>query len=319
MENSTPDSKTITFYLSTDKATNIRSEAIDTLPCRIAPTEEATSMKTQTLRRDRPASELQIYLQELEATPLLSLQAEIALAGRIEEGDPAARDQMVRANLRLVVNIARRLLGRGLSLEDLIAEGNLGLMRAVEGFDPSMDVRFSTYASFWIKQSIRRALINQGKTFRLPAYMVTLVSRWRRATAVLTERLGRTPTPEEVGQALRLTKKKLRIVSQAIRVNNLMPSSHDAEGDDDGLGRLLDERSKAAPDLLVEADETERIFRRLDRLEKREAAVIRMRFGLDSYAPMSLREVGEHLGLTRERVRQLERHALQQLMEIEND
>jgi RNA polymerase primary sigma factor len=148
--------------------------------------------------------------------------------------------------------------------------------------------------------------------------MVTLVSRWRRATAALTERLGRTPTPEEVGQALRLTKKKLRIVTQAIRVNNLMPSSQDAEWDDDGLGRLLDERSKAAPDLLVETDEIERICRRLDRLEEREAVVIRMRFGLDSYAPMSLREVGEHLGVTRERVRQLETHALQQLMKKGN-
>jgi DNA-directed RNA polymerase sigma subunit (sigma70/sigma32) len=112
MENSLPDSKAITFYLFTDKTTNIRSEAIDTLPCRIAPTEEATSMKTRTLRRDRPASKLQIYLQELDATPLLLLQEEIALAGRIEAGDPAARDQMVRANLRLVVNIARRFLGR---------------------------------------------------------------------------------------------------------------------------------------------------------------------------------------------------------------
>jgi RNA polymerase primary sigma factor len=273
-------------------------------------------MKTQAPRRDRHNSELQIYLQKINATPLLSIQDEIALAMQIEAGNYAARDHMVRANLCLVVNIARNYLTRGLLLEDLIAEGNFGLIRAVEGFDASVGVRFSTYASYWIKQSIRRAVMNQGKTFRLPAYMATLLAKWWRATTVLTERLGRTPTLEEVGQALRLSKEKVGIVKQAIRVNNLLPFPETANEEENDLGQLLDERCQQAADLLVEAEEFDRIFELLDQLEARESRVIRMRFGLDSHSQMTLREVGEHLGLTRERVRQLERRALQHLREI---
>ena len=122
-----------------------------------------------------------------------------------------------------MVNLARDYLGRGLSLEDLIAEGNLGLMRAVEGFDTRRDVRFGTYASYWIKQSIRRAVMNDGKPIRLPAYMVSLLSKWKRASSILTDRLGRAPTPDEVGKALRLSKKKIGIVAKAIKINNLIP------------------------------------------------------------------------------------------------
>src|SRR5262245_57293715 len=144
-------------------------------------------------------SPLQIYLQDINDTPLLSAEEERQLAARVAGGDPYARDHMVKANLRLVVNIARGYLGKGLCLEDLIEEGNLGLMRAVEGFDGMMETRFSTYASYWIKQSIRRAVMNNGKPIRLPAYMVSLLSKWKRVSNGLTERLGRPPTPEEVG------------------------------------------------------------------------------------------------------------------------
>jgi len=261
------------------------------------------------------ASPLQIYLHDINDTPLLSAQEERELAERVAGGDPYAREHMVKANLRLVVNIARGYLGKGLSLEDLIEEGNLGLMRAVEGFDGMMDTRFSTYASYWIKQSIRRAVMNNGKPIRLPAYMVNLLSKWNRATVILADRLGRAPTPDEVGKALRLSKKKIGIVAKAIKVNNLIP--HPEGGEDDGTvldNVLTDERSKAPEDLMIEADDLDRIFGRLDKLEDREAAVIRMRFGLDPFPPMTLREVGENLGLTRERVRQLENQALQKLM-----
>src|SRR5215469_8275151 len=190
-------------------------------------------MTVRAYRRDvKSHSPLQIYLHEINSTPLLSAEEERELAERVSMGDPYARDHMVKANLRLVVNIARGYLGKGLCLEDLIEEGNLGLMRAVEGFDGSMETRFSTYASYWIKQSIRRAVMNNGKPIRLPAYMVSLLSKWRRATAVLAERMGRAPTHEEVGKALKLSKKKIGIVAKAIRVNNLTP--HTDYQDDEG-------------------------------------------------------------------------------------
>ena len=266
-------------------------------------------------REANTASPLQIYLHDINDTPLLSAEEERELAERVAEGDPLAREHMVKANLRLVVNIARGYLGKGLNLEDLIEEGNLGLMRAVEGFDGTMDTRFSTYASYWIKQSIRRAVMNNGKPIRLPAYMVSLLSKWRRATAVLADRLGRAPTHEEVGKALRLSKKKMGIVAKAIRVNNLTPHSENLEDDGPALDDVLtDDRNKGAETQLIESDDLDRIFEYMGSLEDREATVIRMRFGLDCYNPMTLREVGENLGLTRERVRQLESQALQKLM-----
>jgi RNA polymerase primary sigma factor len=270
----------------------------------------------RTERRDlNPSSPLQIYLQDINDTPLLSAEQERELAERVAVGDPSAREHMVKANLRLVVNIARGYLGKGLSLEDLIEEGNLGLMRAVEGFDGMMDTRFSTYASYWIKQSIRRAVMNTGKPIRLPAYMVSLLSKWKRASTVLTERLGRSPTPEEVGKALRLSKRKIGIVAKAIRVNNLTPHSENPQDEGPALDDVLtDERSKTPELQMIEADDLGRIFEHIDELDQREAAVIRMRFGLDSYDAMTLREVGENLGLTRERVRQLENQALQKLI-----
>jgi len=260
-------------------------------------------------------SPLQIYLHDINDTPLLSASEERELAERVSVGDPEARDHMVKANLRLVVNIARGYLGKGLCLEDLIEEGNLGLMRAVEGFDGMMETRFSTYASYWIKQSIRRAVMNNGKPIRLPAYMVSLLSKWRRVSNVLSERLGRTPTPEEIGKVLRLSKKKVNIVTKAIRINNL--SSQSDSTDEDGLAlddQLTDDRSRSPDDLLIESDDLERIFERLGQLDVREAMVIRMRFGLEAFEPMTLREVGDNLGLTRERVRQLESQALLKLM-----
>jgi RNA polymerase primary sigma factor len=270
----------------------------------------------RSLQRDmNNSSPLQIYLHDINSTPLLSAQEERELAELVAVGDPLAREHMVKANLRLVVNIARGYLGKGLNLEDLIEEGNLGLMRAVEGFDGMMDTRFSTYASYWIKQSIRRAVMNNGKPIRLPAYMVSLLAKWRRASAVLTERMGRAPTHDEVGKALRLSKKKIGIVAKAIRVNNLTPHSENSDDDGPALDNVLtDDRSKGAESQLIEADDLDRIFMHLDSLEDREATVIRMRFGLESYQPMTLREVGENLGLTRERVRQLESQALQKLM-----
>jgi RNA polymerase primary sigma factor len=273
-------------------------------------------MKTETRPHKCLAPGLQIYLREINEISLLSAEDEHDLAERVTAGDPTARDHLARANLRLVVKFARRYLGRGLPLEDLIAEGNLGLLRAVEGFDGSREIRFSTYASYWIEQSIRRGVINQGDSIRLPAYMVARLVKWRRATAILSERLGREPSPEEVGTVLGLSRTRLDMVAQAIQSKKVMHSPESANEDEDGIGQLRDERSWDAADLLVEADDLDRIFRRLDQLDERSAKVVRMRFGLAPYAPMSLRDVSSQLGLVRERVRQLEKQALQQLMEV---
>ena len=272
-------------------------------------------MSAQRPRRDTdPNSPLFLYLQDINATPLLSADEEVSLASRIALGDPEAREHMVKANLRLVVNIARGYVNKGLGLEDLIEEGNLGLMRAVEGFDGGMSNRFSTYASYWIKQSIRRAVMNQGKPIRLPAYMVTLLTKWKRVSTALTEKLGRAPTPDEIGRNLRLSRKKVGIVAKAIRVNNLTP--HPDTPEDGNLldDMLTDDRAKSPGDMLIEADDLERIYDELGRLDDRESAVVRMRFGLTGDGPMTLREIGETLGLTRERVRQLETVAIAKLM-----
>ncbi|HEX3446901.1 MAG TPA: sigma-70 family RNA polymerase sigma factor [Isosphaeraceae bacterium] len=270
-------------------------------------------MSRRTRRQTTSGSTLKIYLQEIKNTPLLSAAEEQELAGRVAAGNPYARDHMIKANLRLVVNIARGYVGKGLCLEDLIEEGNLGLIRAVEGFDGAMDTRFSTYASFWIKQSIRGAVMKNGKPIRLPGYMVKLLSKWQRANYLLRERLGRTPTPDEVGKSLKLSKKRIGMVAKAIQVNELMSHPDEMAGYDFRLDNMLiDERAKAPEAILIESDDVEWV---LDRLDDRGATVIRMRFGLEPYSPMTLHEVGEKLGLTRERVRQLEKEAMERLME----
>src|SRR3954463_15148792 len=172
---------------------------------------------------------LETYLREINETALLTAKDEQELAHLIALGDVRARDRMVRANLRLVVNIARGYTGKGLSLQDLIEEGNLGPLRAVEGFDPAVGTRFSTYASYWIKQSIKRALVNTAKPIRIPAYMVELLFKWRRMAADLQDALGRPPTVEEIARALQLPKKKLAIVKKAIKVYNLVPQTDQPE------------------------------------------------------------------------------------------
>lgn len=273
-------------------------------------------MSTHTDPTSRSTADLRVYFKEINETPLLSAEEERELAERIEAGDVLARDHLIRANLRLVVSLARGYLGKGLAIEDLIAEGNLGLMRAVEGYNKDLNVRVSTYASYWIKQSMRRAVINQGKPVRLPAYLVNQLSKWRRALTQLTEELGRDPTPEEVGKALRLSRKKVDIVSHAIRVNMLMRYADSPDEDENrSCAHLVDNRNQNVVDQLLEHDEYTRIFAKLDQLEERKATVIRMRYGLDAYPPMTFREIGDILGLTRERIRQLEKQALEQLME----
>jgi RNA polymerase primary sigma factor len=272
-------------------------------------------------RRKPPSSAVQnpleTYLRDINEVSLLSADDEKRLAEAIARGDAAARDHMVRANLRLVVSIARGYANRGLPLPDLIEEGNLGLLRAVEGFDPKVGTRFSTYASYWIKQSIKRALINNGKTIRIPAYMVELLSKWRRATARLSDILGRTPTPEEIARMLGLARKKLPIIKKAITVHTATPQTDQSEGW--SLGDIVrDENAKCPAEVLLDHDTLKHVLKRIDQLDTRASTIIKLRFGLEGGEPMTLKEIGGVLGLTRERVRQIESETLANLaMEID--
>jgi RNA polymerase primary sigma factor len=266
------------------------------------------------LRDEAVQSSLDTYFREIDQTPLLTAEEERQLAQRIQQGDSAARDQMTRANLRLVVNIARSYVGKGLGLPDLIEEGNLGLLRAVEGFDPSMNTRFSTYASYWIKQSIKRALVNTAKTIRVPVHMVELLAKWHRASVQLQEELGRPPTPEEIARRVGLPKKKVASIQKAIRVSAAAPQTEqDEEGGWSIDEMLMDGRSKPPDTEMVETDDRQQVQNLLSKMDPREAAVLRMRFGLDDQEPKTLKEIGECLGLTRERVRQIESEALLKL------
>jgi RNA polymerase primary sigma factor len=256
------------------------------------------------------------YLSEIDETRLLSHAEERELARRVAEGDTEARDRMVRANLRLVVNVARRYTGKGLPLEDLIAEGNLGLLRAVEGFDPDMSTRFSTYACYWIKQSIRRALNTAGRVVRLPHYAGGLVAKWRQAAAEMQAELGRAPTHEEVAARLELPKRKVRVVMSALRVYG---ATQEAESADEGAAvadLVADERGPAPGESVAGAEELRLALASLDDMGEREVTVLRLRFGLDGEAPRTLQQIGERIGCTRERVRQIERDALAKLREV---
>ena len=185
----------------------------------------------------------------------------------------------------------------------------------MEGFDPGMGTRFSTYASYWIKQSIKRALINTAKTIRIPAYMVELLSKWRRASTRLAEELGRTPTPEEVARVLGLPKKKLPIIKKAIRIYNLTPQTDQADAGWSLGEMIMDESARSPEEELVENDNLKHVLRHLETMDQREATVLRMRFGLGDNEPRTLKEIGETLGLTRERVRQIETEALGKMAE----
>ena len=260
-------------------------------------------------------SPLETYLREITEAVLLTPDEEKLLAQAVVAGDMEARDLMIRSNLRLVVNIARGYTGRGLGLQDLIEEGNLGLLRAVEGFDPSMGTRFSTYASYWIKQSIKRSLINSSKTIRIPAYMVEILAKWQRASMRLLEDLGRNPTHEEIARLIGLPRKKLSLVKKAILINSLIPQFDQPE-----IGWTLneiiaDERRYRPDEAMLASDNLTYVMEQIELMDPRDAAVVKMRFGLCGHEIRTLKEIGIRLGLTRERVRQIEIEVLNRLGE----
>tara|TARA_B100002019_G_scaffold213873_1_gene186479 strand:- start:1385 stop:2296 length:912 start_codon:yes stop_codon:yes gene_type:complete len=256
---------------------------------------------------------LNIYLQQISSIPLITVQEEIELAEKIKHGDEKAREKMITANLRLVVKIAQHYSNIGLSLLDLINEGNIGLMKAVERFDPSKGGKLSTYAAWWIKQSIKRALANQSKTIRLPVHMVDRVTQMRRISSELEDRLGHPPSDEELASEMNLPLSRIAHLKSVSK----KPASLDSPlGDDENstLGEVVPDNNAINPfEKLQNKSLIGDVNFVLSKLEPREADIIRLRFGLEGRDPMTLEEVGEKIGVTRERIRQLQEQALRQL------
>jgi RNA polymerase primary sigma factor len=255
-------------------------------------------------------SSMRFYLREISRTPLLTIEEENELAERIQRGDHEARDHMIRANLRLVVKIAGDYSGYGVSMSDLVSEGNIGLMKAVERFDPEKGGKLSTYAAWWIKQSIKRALANQSKTIRLPVHMVDKIARVRRIASLLTEALGREPSDDELATELGLPRHKVAMLKQAA----LRPTSLDApvnEGEATEYGDIIGDEAASNPlDHLVDRDLQDQLGDLLATLDERERRIIDGRFGLSGLKPMLLEDVGREFGVSRERIRQIQNSAL---------
>lgn len=257
--------------------------------------------------------DLQTYFHDINEVSLLTADDERSLAGAIALGDEAARSRMISANLRLVVRIARDYQGRGMSLDDLIGEGNLGLIRAAKEFDPRFGTRFSTYAGYWIKQAIRHALINTATTIRLPAHMVGLLTKWRRAERALTRELGRAPGFEEIADHLELSSMQRSLVAKARRANQVKLESAAAEEDDYWTpDHSVDAADEPGSEMELHDDRAD-LARRMEVLDDRERFVLRHRYGLGGAPILTLKEIGERLGITREWVRKLELRAVRKL------
>ena len=264
------------------------------------------------------------YLKEIDEASLLNFEQERVLGKQVmEDNDPVARDRLVRSNLRLVVNIAKKYSSRGMSLGDLIEEGNLGLIKAVDYFDPDRGTRFSTYAAWWIKQSIKRALLTNVQPVHIPTYMVSLINQWRRTSAELQARLGRAPTIEEMAKIMDLSHKKAKIIHDVVKVLGSIKDTSGGDGSDDDQSvkvTLADHHAGKPEDQMVATEEKAKVLRLLEQMNPREAHILKLHYGLDNTPSLSLKQIGEKLGLTRERIRQIQREALTKLYEhMHND
>jgi RNA polymerase primary sigma factor len=254
-----------------------------------------------------------LYLREIGQVQLLSLDEEITLAERIQRGDNEAREQMIKANLRLVVKIARDYEGLGLPLLDLISEGNIGLMKAVERFQPAKGAKLSTHASWWIKQAIKRALTNQSKTIRLPVHVTHKVAHIRKAAIKLRETLNREAADQEVADDLDLSPRRVRQYREASRAPISLDSPISSEDSTPISETVADENTAAPFDDLANNNDNDLVHAVLATLDSRESKILAMRFGLDDGRSKTLEEIGEHFGITRERIRQIQEQALQEM------
>jgi RNA polymerase primary sigma factor len=301
--------------LATEKA--VKPEAVAVAAITAAPAAEEVLPPRERERGSYDGdTAIKLYLREIGQVKLLTPEEEIVLAAKIKKGDKKARELMIKANLRLVVKIARDYEGIGLPLLDLISEGNIGLMKAVERFDPAKGGKLSTYGSWWIKQSIKRALANQSKTIRLPVHLVDKISKMRRTAMRLQEEFGREPTDEELGEELGITASR---VAQ-MRMAAIRPASLDAPiGDEDSnnFAEVVQDENADTPYQQLEGKTVTKMLREMVKtLDNREATILRSRFGLDGGTQKTLEEVGSKFGVTRERVRQIQNIALKKLRKM---
>ncbi|MDD5196397.1 MAG: sigma-70 family RNA polymerase sigma factor [Candidatus Omnitrophota bacterium] len=260
---------------------------------------------------------LKTYLKEIHNIPLLSASEEISLSRKIKKGDEQARKAMIQANLRLVINIAKRYMRLGTPFLDLIEEGNLGLMKAVDKFNPNKGFRFSTYAAWWIKQAITRSISEQGKMIRVPVYMNDLIAKWRKTKERLSQRLKRIPTDEEIAKRLKIPREKIMRINfwMATSTSSLeAPIGEDSEGK---VSDLIEASASTQPDSKIEhLLDKERVANLLEIMTDREREILDMRFGLADKKTHTLAEVAKKLGVSRERIRQIEEIALKKIRKL---